>query len=51
MAREVLTKRRELLKKNSSYVKQTVKTVAWSVALDGPETWTLRKDIDWFKVS
>lgn len=46
MAKNTFSKRRELLTRNMSreVKKKIVKTVVWSVALFGCETWTLRKE-------
>jgi hypothetical protein len=50
MARDAFSKWKELLTQKMSVdvKKHFVKTVVWSVALYGAETWTLRKeDIRW----
>lgn len=46
MAKTAFNQRRELLTRNMSrkVKKKIIKTVVWSVALYGCETWTLRKD-------
>jgi hypothetical protein len=46
MAKDAFSKRKELLTQKMSVdvKKQIVKTVVWSVALYGAETWTLRKE-------
>jgi hypothetical protein len=46
MAKDAFNKRRELLRRNMSLrvKKSIVKTVVWSVALYGCETWALKKD-------
>lgn len=46
IAKDVFSKRKELLtqKMSRSVKKKIVKTVVWSAALYGAETWTLRKD-------
>ena len=46
MAKAAFMKRGELLRRNISkdLKKRTVKTLVWSVALYGSETWTLRKE-------
>ena len=46
MAKDAFSKRKELLtqKMSRSVKKKIVKTVVWSVALYGAETWTLRQE-------
>jgi endonuclease/exonuclease/phosphatase family metal-dependent hydrolase len=46
MAKDAFTRRKELLTRRMSKVtkKKIIKTVVWSVALYGAETWTLKKD-------
>ena len=47
MAKEAFSKRRELLTKGLSLAtkKKIIKTLIWSVALYGAETWTLKADV------
>jgi len=46
MAKDAFSKRKELLSRNMSRAvrKKIIKTVVWSVALYGSETWALKKD-------
>src|SRR5579863_383393 len=46
MAKDAFSKRKELLSQNMSRAvrKKIIKTVVWSVALYGSETWALKKD-------
>ena len=46
MVKDAFTRRKELLTRRMSKVtkKKIIKTVVWSVALYGAETWTLKKD-------
>ncbi len=46
MAKDALNKRKELLRRNMSLMvkKKIVKTIVYSVALYGCETYTLKKD-------
>src|SRR5580692_8361880 len=46
MAKDAFSKRKELLSRNMSRAvrKKIIKTVVWSVALYGSETWGLKKD-------